>query len=55
MSISRPANADQLVALADTALYAAKQAGKAIIRMHEPAAQLTDVAEPSRQSSHTDQ
>ncbi len=35
MSISQPASADQLVALADAALYRAKQAGKARLFIHE--------------------
>lgn len=34
-SLSRPASADQLVALADAALYRAKQAGKARIIVHD--------------------
>lgn len=34
-SLSRPASADQLVALADSALYRAKQAGKARIIVHD--------------------
>jgi diguanylate cyclase (GGDEF)-like protein len=37
VSISKPTNADQLVALADAALYRAKQAGRGRIDVSEPA------------------
>ena len=36
LSISKPTSADQLVALADSALYRAKQAGKARAVLHNP-------------------
>lgn len=39
LSISKPDSADHLVAMADSALYAAKQAGKARAMLHEPATQ----------------
>lgn len=44
VSISKPASADQLVALADAALYRAKQSGAARVCMHEAPPSLTTPA-----------
>lgn len=42
VTVSRPASADQLVALADAALYRAKQTGKARIFLYQPNGEVTD-------------
>jgi len=54
VSSSRPANADQLVALADAALYRAKQAGKACIFLHEPPANLARHPHPPKVAEQAD-
>jgi diguanylate cyclase (GGDEF)-like protein len=47
MSISHPANSDQLVALADAALYRAKQTGSSCVFTHDPAPCLAAPSKPS--------
>jgi two-component system cell cycle response regulator len=48
LSLSKPMNADQLVALADAALYRAKQSGKARVFIHQPPPPMPTTAEEPR-------
>lgn len=52
-SMSQPANADQLVALADAALYRAKQSGKARVVVHQKPDNYMTISAPDAPSDTT--